>query len=98
MGLAVLFWAVQRSTQTGTLITYGSFDHYAEALKHKAELGATAKIPNHVSVVTIETLHVGEVQRHSTICGHRQAPPRSSNFWNNSAPLISDGGYSRPLL
>ena len=63
MPLAVLFWVVQRNAHTRSLITYRSFDDYAEALKHKAELDATAKLPNHVSIVTIEALRVGDVPK-----------------------------------
>jgi hypothetical protein len=63
MGSAVLFWVLQRNAQTDTLITYRPFDDYAEALKHKAELDATAQLPNHTIIVTIEALPVGEVPK-----------------------------------
>jgi hypothetical protein len=60
MEAALLFWVVQRNAQTGTLITYRSFADYAEALKHKVELDASNQLPNHLSIVTIESLAVGE--------------------------------------
>jgi hypothetical protein len=60
----VWHWVVQRNARTGALITYRSFADYADALRHKAELEVTADpLLNHVSVLGIESLSIGEVPK-----------------------------------
>ena len=60
----VLHWVVQRNAQTSDLITFRSFADYADALRHKAELEVTADpLLNHVSVLGIESLPIGEVPK-----------------------------------
>jgi hypothetical protein len=49
---------VQRSDQTGTLITFVSFADYADAERHKAQLEAISL--DYTSVVVIESLPFAE--------------------------------------
>jgi hypothetical protein len=57
-GSVVLHWVVQRSDQTGTLITFVSFADYADAERHKAQLEAISL--DYTSVVVIESLPFAE--------------------------------------
>ena len=52
----VLHWVVQRNAQTGVLITFKSFENYADAERHKAKLEAIAHPLGHTNVVAIESL------------------------------------------
>jgi hypothetical protein len=61
---AVLYWVVQRNTQTGVLITFMSFADYADALRHKAELEDLGDPDEHTTIeVTIETLPIGTLPK-----------------------------------
>ena len=51
---------VQRNAQTGVLITFLSFEDYANAERHKFELEAIAHPLGHTNVVAIESLPSGE--------------------------------------
>lgn len=51
---------VQRNAQTGVLITFVSFEDYADALRHKAELEAIADPLDRMNVVQIESLPIAE--------------------------------------
>lgn len=62
----VLHWVVQRSAQTGVLITFLSFDDYANAERHKDQLEAIADPLGHTNVVAIETLPIGELPKIQT--------------------------------
>lgn len=58
--MPVLHWVVQRNAQTGVLITFVSFEDYADALRHKAELEAIADPLDRMNVVQIESLPIAE--------------------------------------
>ena len=60
MGSGVLYWVVQRDTQTGALITFKSFADYADAERHKAELEAIADPLGRTNIVAIESLPSAE--------------------------------------
>ena len=60
MGSAVLHWVVQRSAQTGALITFLSFPEYADAERHKYELEVIGDPLGRTSMVAIESLPIAE--------------------------------------
>jgi hypothetical protein len=49
-----LYWVVQRDANTGNLITFRSFQDYADAERHKVELEEAPG--SNTSTVTIETI------------------------------------------
>jgi hypothetical protein len=55
----VVYWVVQRDTQTGALITFKSFAHYAAAEEHKAQLEAVADLLDRMSMPAIDILPSG---------------------------------------
>jgi molybdopterin-guanine dinucleotide biosynthesis protein len=60
MGSVLLHWVVQRNAQTGALITFVSFEDYADAESHKAKLEAIADPLGRTNVVAIESLPIAE--------------------------------------
>ena len=57
----VLYWVVRRDAKTDALITFRSFQNYADAEKHKAELDKF--IDCNTSTVTIEAIPTPETPR-----------------------------------
>ena len=51
---------VQRDAQTAVLITFVSFEDYADAERHKAELEAIVDPVGRTNVVAIESLPIAE--------------------------------------
>jgi len=55
---SVLFWVVQRNSESGAAITFRSFEDYPDAERHKAELEETRVPDEKTSKVIIEALTI----------------------------------------
>ena len=65
----VVYWVVQRDTQTGGLITFKSFAHYGAAEKHKAQLEAIADPLDRMSMPAIDILPTGCIPKNKPVEG-----------------------------
>jgi len=59
-GLVVFHWVVQRDAQTGVLITFVSFEDYADAERLTAEVEVIVDPVGHTNMMAMESLPIAE--------------------------------------